>query len=221
MTSGRQSHIRGAQTTAPARLPRVGSRRPASCERAGSSDGAKVAIRGLGLLRARKWTRERVIAAMQEWSTRYSELPSSYDWSRTPARRRGGEALRRLRWRLAAAGHGDRPVRNLAGGESGRHLRRLSRQRPWGRPDFMRCALHVGKDASELAAFEPSEYDRCLGLRDQCDASPPDLPVGSAARAPSRPEEASRWLSPRAIRAPRVRLERPVDEGQANAKVAK
>src|SRR5438270_1689899 len=44
----------------------------------------------------RKWTRERVIAAMREWHERYGRLPSSYDWSRTHANRRGGLALRRL-----------------------------------------------------------------------------------------------------------------------------
>src|SRR5438067_1426392 len=33
---------------------------------------------------------------MLEWRRRYGMLPSSYDWSRTHARRRGGEALERL-----------------------------------------------------------------------------------------------------------------------------
>ena len=33
---------------------------------------------------------------MREWHTRYDGLPSSYDWSRTHARRRGGEPLERL-----------------------------------------------------------------------------------------------------------------------------
>ena len=40
----------------------------------------------------RRWTRERVVAAMVDWRRRYGRLPSSYDWSRTQARRRGGEA---------------------------------------------------------------------------------------------------------------------------------
>ena len=44
----------------------------------------------------RRWTRERVLDAMREWRARYGRLPSSYDWSRTHARRRGGEALERL-----------------------------------------------------------------------------------------------------------------------------
>jgi hypothetical protein len=44
----------------------------------------------------RRWTRERVLDAMLEWQTRYGRPPSSYDWSRSHARRRGGEALERL-----------------------------------------------------------------------------------------------------------------------------
>lgn len=44
----------------------------------------------------RLWTRERVRDAMREWQARYDAPPSSYDWSHTHARRRGGEAHRRL-----------------------------------------------------------------------------------------------------------------------------
>jgi AcrR family transcriptional regulator len=44
----------------------------------------------------RRWTRERVLDAMLRWCTHYGRLPSSYDWSRTHARRRGGEPLERL-----------------------------------------------------------------------------------------------------------------------------
>ena len=33
---------------------------------------------------------------MTEWRSRYGRLPTSYDWSRAHARRRGGEALERL-----------------------------------------------------------------------------------------------------------------------------
>ncbi len=44
----------------------------------------------------RRWTPERLLAAMREWRARYGRLPSSYDWSRTHARRRGGEPLKRL-----------------------------------------------------------------------------------------------------------------------------
>src|SRR5205823_2345189 len=35
----------------------------------------------------RKWTRELVIAAMLDWLSRCGSLPSSYDWSRTHAKR--------------------------------------------------------------------------------------------------------------------------------------
>ena len=44
----------------------------------------------------RRWTRDRVLDAMRAWEARYGRWPSSYDWSRTHARRRGGEALQRL-----------------------------------------------------------------------------------------------------------------------------
>ena len=45
---------------------------------------------------AREWTRERVREAMRGLAERATALrPSSYDWSRTHARRRGGEALER------------------------------------------------------------------------------------------------------------------------------
>jgi AraC-like DNA-binding protein len=44
-----------------------------------------------------RWTRDRVLDAMRAWQARYGRWPSSYDWSRTHARRRGGEALERLR----------------------------------------------------------------------------------------------------------------------------
>ena len=44
----------------------------------------------------RRWTRERVLDAISAWHEVYGRLPSSYDWSVTHARRRGGEALERL-----------------------------------------------------------------------------------------------------------------------------
>jgi len=45
---------------------------------------------------APKWTREQVREAMRAWQQRYGSPPTSYDWSRTHAGRRGHEALRRL-----------------------------------------------------------------------------------------------------------------------------
>jgi AcrR family transcriptional regulator len=44
----------------------------------------------------RRWTRDLVLDAMRAWRARYGRLPSSYDWSRTHATRRGGEAVQRL-----------------------------------------------------------------------------------------------------------------------------
>ena len=44
----------------------------------------------------RRWTQERVLAAMTEWRSRYGRLPTSYDWSSTHARLRGGDARARL-----------------------------------------------------------------------------------------------------------------------------
>jgi AraC-like DNA-binding protein len=43
--------------------------------------------------RTREWVRD----AMRAWQARYGRPPSSTDWSRTHARRRGGDALNRLR----------------------------------------------------------------------------------------------------------------------------
>src|ERR1039458_7360562 len=48
-----------------------------------------------GAIEAR-WTTQRVLDAMCDWRARYGRLPTSYDWSRTHARRRGGQALERL-----------------------------------------------------------------------------------------------------------------------------
>jgi hypothetical protein len=45
---------------------------------------------------ARRWTQEPVREAMHAWRARYAPEPSSYDWSSTHARRRGGEALKRI-----------------------------------------------------------------------------------------------------------------------------
>jgi hypothetical protein len=44
----------------------------------------------------RRWTRQRVLDAMRAWQAHYGRLPTSYDWSRTHARRRGITALERL-----------------------------------------------------------------------------------------------------------------------------
>ena len=74
---------------------------------------------------ARQWTRERSRKAMRAWRARYGAAPSSYDWSRTHARRRGGEALKRLQageWPAPSTGS----VRELGGGPRRRLRRRLN-----------------------------------------------------------------------------------------------
>src|SRR5262249_28310913 len=45
---------------------------------------------------APRWTRDLVLEAMCAWRDLYGRLPTSYDWSKTHARRRGGEAVARL-----------------------------------------------------------------------------------------------------------------------------
>ena len=45
---------------------------------------------------APEWTRERVREAMRAWRARYGSPPTSYDWSRSHASRRGPDALGRL-----------------------------------------------------------------------------------------------------------------------------
>ncbi len=44
----------------------------------------------------RRWTAAQVLDAMRTWRELHGRLPSSYDWSYTHARRRGGDALARL-----------------------------------------------------------------------------------------------------------------------------
>ncbi len=76
---------------------------------------------------APQWTRERVREATRTWRARYGAAPSSYDWSRTHARRRGGEALKRLQTgEMARAVHRHRSVRELGGGRRRRIRRRLN-----------------------------------------------------------------------------------------------
>jgi AraC-like DNA-binding protein len=75
----------------------------------------------------RRWTRDRVLDAMHAWRARYGRLPSSYDWSRTHACWRGGEALKRLaegEWPPASVVSrlfGAWAVASAAAGENDRH----------------------------------------------------------------------------------------------------
>jgi hypothetical protein len=69
-----------------------------------------------------RWTRERVLAAMFAWEDRYGRLPSSYDWSLTHARRRGGRGGRATqRRRLALTECRDQPLWELDGSTRGRY----------------------------------------------------------------------------------------------------
>ncbi len=95
---------------------------------------------------ARQWTRERVRDAMRAWRAHYGAAPSSYDWSRTHARRRGGEARKRLRageW--PAPSHCHRSVRELGRGPRRRLQRRLNA--------WLQCRRHTNARL-RLAACE-------------------------------------------------------------------
>ncbi|HEY6399659.1 MAG TPA: hypothetical protein VIX82_19605 [Solirubrobacteraceae bacterium] len=64
----------------------------------------------------RRWTSERVLDALREWRARYGRLPSSYDWSRTHAQRRGGRRARAAgEGRMAGRERGHRPLRDVGG----------------------------------------------------------------------------------------------------------
>jgi len=67
----------------------------------------------------RRWTRECVLDAMREWRACYCRLPSSYDWSRTHARRHRGESVERVNT-------GDRPSASVV--NSGVRAAELRRQ---------------------------------------------------------------------------------------------
>ena len=78
----------------------------------------------------RRVTRGDVRDAMRRWRSQYGAPPSSYDWSRTHAGQRGGEALARLSegaW--PAPGDGDRSLRDVGRGPSGRVSGRFSQSR--------------------------------------------------------------------------------------------
>ena len=84
----------------------------------------------------RRWTRESVLAAMRDWLDCCGQLPSSYDWSRTHADRRGGGRQARLAegewpsasvvtslfgsWSAARAALGPRQVQAAPGGNRAR-----------------------------------------------------------------------------------------------------
>jgi AraC-like DNA-binding protein len=72
----------------------------------------------------RKWTSDGVFDAMLAWRERYGRLPSSYDWSRTHARRRWGRGARAPGdCRLASGERCDSSVWQLARSRVGQRLR--------------------------------------------------------------------------------------------------
>jgi hypothetical protein len=87
-----------------------------------------------------RWNRQRVLRAMREWRDRYGRLPSSYDWSRTHARRRGGDALARLAqesghrraWLAPCSEPGPPPARRRFGARRRLHRDRLAAIQPAG-----------------------------------------------------------------------------------------
>jgi AcrR family transcriptional regulator len=74
----------------------------------------------------RRWTRERVLEAMDEWRRRYGRLPSSYDWSRAHARARRGRRETAGYGSVAAGQRREPAVRKLGRGTSGGVARRRS-----------------------------------------------------------------------------------------------
>jgi hypothetical protein len=110
----------------------------------------------------RRWTRERVVAAMVDWRRRYGRLPSSYDWSRTHARRRGGEALERL----ARGSGGRRASSPLCGGAGRRRAVRLVQHRAGAGRGLMpasRAKPMIGHGA-HLCAQSPEIRRKSEGL---------------------------------------------------------
>jgi hypothetical protein len=100
-SDARQRPSRRISTTRPARRHGRSRRATEGCAGAAARTPSRETGKGTPTRTARlatrgRWTRARVLAAMREWRARYGRLPSSYDWSRTHARRRRAEALARL-----------------------------------------------------------------------------------------------------------------------------
>jgi hypothetical protein len=92
----------------------------------------------------RWWTRERVLQAMLDWRAGYGRLPTSYDWSRTHARRRGGEELTRL-------GRGEWPAASAV-------------TRPFGTWSTARAAAAEGSRDLTKEAATPGELTGSQGM---------------------------------------------------------
>jgi len=104
----------------------------------------------------RRWKREEVLEAMRKWKTRYGRLPSSYDWSRTHARRRGGDALDA--WRRAIG------LRRASSPASSARGRRPVRARCW-RLRNPRSARRNTAGLRSIHAIPETQRPRCGALR--------------------------------------------------------
>ncbi len=141
---------------------------------------------------ARRWTRQRVLDAMRAWHARHGRLPSSYDWSRTHARRRGGQALERLaeaEWPAASV------VANLF--ETWAAARAAALREGRGDSDTSDVTPRDPKGQGGWPTALPSAAMLPLGLRfgvdavildgtahtSGCPLSPPMLPPGATRRA--------------------------------------
>ena len=102
----------------------------------------------------RRWTRERVLEAMRVWRELYGRLPTSYDWSSTHARRRGGDARARLaegEW--PAASVVTRLFGTWSGARAGAAQRagEMTREPAWASPSFARESISLPKPRESAA----------------------------------------------------------------------
>ena len=133
---------------------------------------------------------------MRRWRTLYRELPSSYDWSPTLARRRGGDALARL------AGEKWPSVSLVANGRARRDAVRRSRRRgghdgqqprtKWTAFNAIAERLDTADAtrAGPTGCNVPSRTQRSSNARSRCCARPERTLTTSDAKA-----GASAWTS--------------------------
>jgi hypothetical protein len=121
----------------------------------------------------RRWTRQSVRDAMRAWRARYGRMPSSYDWSRTHARRRGRQALERLDegdWPRGERRHGGlRDVgRSAGGGRAARRGKARQRTVSWMLGQHHDLIVHGVVPAARLS----NRVQAPAGLRGRCAAWP-------------------------------------------------
>ena len=123
---------------------------------------------------------------MRAWQARYGRWPSSYDWSRTHARRRGGQALERLGGGLAVGQRPDADVRELGGSPSGGHNASRSGRGPAAFGAAWPFRSGPGMTSRPRWAGSRSTIHRTLGWPDQ----------NGAAKSCSRPAWAYKGAMP-------------------------